>query len=40
MNKQQFIQVWAPDDKQEEMLTDLELLIKSEIEEQQIFIPK
>ena len=40
MNKQQFISTWAPENKREEMLTDLEAVIKDELEERQIFIPK
>ena len=40
MNKQQFISTWAPPEKWEEMLTDLENVIKQEIEDRELFLLK
>ena len=40
MNKQQFISKWEKAEKWKEMLTDLENVIKQEIEERQLFLTK
>ena len=39
MNKQQFINIWAPEGKKEEMKRDLDMVVKGEMEERACFMP-